>query len=44
MLGIGADYPDHALAVDHLALVANLFNGSSNFHKGLKIWAANEHK
>ena len=42
MLGIGADYPDHALAVDHLTLVANFFDGRSNFHKSLKIWAANE--
>src|ERR1700683_1142686 len=32
MLWIGADDPHHALAVDHLAFVAHLFDGRSNFH------------
>jgi hypothetical protein len=32
MLGIYADDPHHALAVDHLAFIANFLDGRSNFH------------
>jgi hypothetical protein len=32
MLGVGADDTHHTLAVDHLAFVAHLFDGRSNFH------------
>lgn len=32
MLGVDADHPDHAFALDNLAFVANLFNTSSDFH------------
>src|SRR5579883_1245656 len=32
MFGIDADDTHHALAVDHLALVANLFDARANFH------------
>jgi hypothetical protein len=30
-----ANDPNHALAADHLALVTNLLNAGSNFHRGL---------
>src|SRR3954447_14091303 len=33
MFGIDTDDPHHAFAMDHLALVANLFDRRSNFHK-----------
>ena len=29
---VGADYAHHTLAVNHLALVANLFDGRTDFH------------
>jgi hypothetical protein len=32
MLGIRADHAHHAFAMDDLAVVAHLFNGSPNFH------------
>src|ERR1039457_2047369 len=32
MFRVGADDPDHALAVDDLALIANLFNRCAHFH------------
>src|SRR5208283_5914320 len=33
VLGVGADHPHHALAVDDLALVTNLFNRRPDFHR-----------
>src|ERR1700691_2776200 len=33
MFRVYADDPHHAFAMDHLAFVANLLNGRSNFHK-----------
>jgi hypothetical protein len=32
MLRIAADDPHHALAVDHFAFVAHLFDGRPDFH------------
>jgi hypothetical protein len=42
MLRIGANHPDHTLAVDDLALVANLFDGRSNFHNNLNLEEGHE--
>jgi len=32
MLGVRANHTHHALAVNHLALIANFSDGSPNFH------------
>ena len=37
MLRISADNPHHTFAVDHLAFVAHLFDGRSNFHDSLPL-------
>jgi hypothetical protein len=34
---VGANYAHHSLAMDHFALIANLFNGRTYFHWTLSI-------
>jgi hypothetical protein len=41
---VDADDAHHALAVDHLAFVANLFDGRSNFHKETLFLAADKRR
>jgi hypothetical protein len=38
VLRVGADYAHHATAMNHLALVTNLFHASPNFHTVLLLF------